>query len=80
MKNNKTNKNSKSSFGGLVFKIGLSKRTNKRHAPLKYDMWKYLYHNKGLRYSLATTSVAIIKKVFIEKGGMEWWKQKKENK
>ena len=60
---------------GMCSRMGLSKRTNKRKAPLKYQMWDFLYQ-RNIKYSLTFTSVAVIKKAFIENGGNEWWEGK----
>jgi len=60
---------------GMASRMGLPKRKNKRKAPMKYDMWDFLYL-RGIKYSITFTSVKVIKKAFIENGGMEWWENK----
>ena len=59
-------------FGGYI-----SKRTNKRIAPRKFDMWQYMA-DRDVRYSF-NAPYKTIKEAFENMGGMEWW-NKKETK
>ena len=56
-------------FGGYI-----SKRTNKRIAPKKYDMWQYMY-DRDVKYSF-DTPYKTIKEAFVNMGGMKWWENK----
>jgi hypothetical protein len=60
-------------FGGYI-----SKRTNKRVAPTKAEMIMWIRDYKNIRYAM-DCPYRVIKKVFIENGGMEWW-NKREGK
>ena len=75
-------KESKNEMGvGMTMRSGISKRTNKRIAPTKYDMWRYM-SDRDVVYSFNFTSYKIIKKRFEDMGGNEWWTkiQKQESK
>ena len=71
MENNKTNNGG---VGMAMSSCYISKRTNKRTAPTKYDMWKYMT-DRDIRYSF-NAPYKVIKKVFTEMGGNEWWENK----
>ena len=60
-------------FGGNI-----SKRTNKKKSPSKFDMWQYIT-DRGAKY-MFDTSHNTIKKVFSEMGGNEWWNNKTNKK
>ena len=73
-------KENKNNMGvGMTMRSGISKRTNKRIAPTKYDMWSYM-SDRDVVYSLNFTPYKVIKKVFADMGGNEWWAKKQENK
>ena len=63
---------------GMTMRSGISKRTNKRIAPTKYDMWSYM-SDRDVVYSFNFTPYKVIKKVFADMGGNEWWAKKQEN-
>ena len=53
----------------------VSKRNNKRKAPTKYEMISFIKDYRNINYAM-DTPYNIIKKVFSEKGGFEWWENK----
>ena len=59
-------------FGGYV-----PKRTNKRKAPLKHQMISFLRDYKDIRYA-QDCPLNVIKQVFADNGGLEWWNSNKE--
>jgi len=59
-------------FGGYI-----PKRTNKRKAPLKYQMISFLRDYKNIKYAM-DCPYKVVKKVFADNGGLEWWNNKKE--
>lgn len=55
----------------------IPKRRNKRKAPLKYQMISFLRVYKNIGYA-PDCPLNVIKQVFADNGGLEWWENKKE--